>query len=75
MKAMFQEAMLRCCIQICDGDALSEGCWWLLRLPGEGGCWLRLARRVVAGPLEVLHVAGYICQGQQQGASVKEVGR
>ena len=51
-----------------------KGCWWLLRLPGEGGCWLRLARRVVAGPREVLHVAGYNGQGQQQGASIKEGG-
>ena len=55
--------------------ACEKGCWWLLRLPGEGGCWLRLARRVVAGTREVLHVAGYNCQGQQQGASIKEVGR
>ena len=35
---------------------------------------MRLARRVVAGPREVLHVAGYNGQGQQQGASIKEGG-
>ena len=53
--------------------AVEKGCWWLLRLPGEGGCWLLLAKRVVTGSCEVPHVAGYNCQGEQLGASVKEV--
>ena len=52
--------------------AVEKGCWWLLRLLGEGGCWLLLAKRVVAGSREVPRVAGYNCQGEQLGASVKE---